>query len=117
VRWHIYIPWESVPDFITGEQDLEVVQCWFLKCDGRRNIHLTNPCKNSYSKWKMYIINTHWLCVFMPILMLWNFHDLTNFLLACRYHCQFGHEDKTKVVQNIIMDLLKLDPKLNLKVK
>jgi hypothetical protein len=38
-------------------------------------------------------------------------------MLACRYHCQFGHEDKTKVVQNITMDLLKLDPMLNLKGK
>jgi hypothetical protein len=25
VRWHIYIPWESVPDFIIGEQDLDIV--------------------------------------------------------------------------------------------
>jgi hypothetical protein len=93
------------------------VQCWFLKRDGRRNIHLTNPCKKSYSKWQMYIINTHWLCVFMPILMLWNFHDLTNFMLVCRYHYQFGHEDKTKVIQNITKDLLKSNPKLNLKGK
>jgi hypothetical protein len=38
-------------------------------------------------------------------------------MLACRLHYQFGHEDKTKVVQNIIIDLLKLDPKLNLKGK
>ncbi len=38
-------------------------------------------------------------------------------MLACKYHCQFGHEDKTKVVQNITMDLLKSNPKLNLKGK
>jgi hypothetical protein len=38
-------------------------------------------------------------------------------MLACRYHYQFGHEDKTKVVQNITIDFLKLDPKLNLKGK
>jgi hypothetical protein len=81
-----HIPWESVRNFINGEQNLEIVHYWFFKRDGRMNIHLTNPCKNSYSKWHMYVIYTHGLFIFMQLLMLWNFHDLTNFMLACRYH-------------------------------